>query len=55
MIVPLQQANERVKSIKLIASSMALPIMICYRKRHGTPESDRADGNAVIGYRCRGV
>ncbi|MBW2474386.1 MAG: hypothetical protein JRE56_07300 [Deltaproteobacteria bacterium] len=55
MIVPLQQANERVKLIQLMASSMALPIMICYRKRHGTPEPDRADGNADIGYCCRGV
>jgi len=31
MIVTLQQANERVKLIQLTASSMALPIMICYR------------------------
>jgi hypothetical protein len=53
MIVTLQQANERVKLNTVMASSMALPTMICYRKRHGTPGWDKADGNAVIGYGCR--
>jgi hypothetical protein len=54
MIVTLQQANERVKLNKVMASSMASPTMICYRKWHGTSGRDKADGNAVIGHGSRG-
>jgi hypothetical protein len=37
MIIALQQANERVKQVVVIASSMALPAIICYSERHGHP------------------